>query len=215
VRCEWHETAGGQHRPCGGFCVEYTDGAFDRVVYWSSRNRALTSDRECATVNPIIATRGQSQYRRRDRSEEDRAVLKVAHNNTGSASIRFARAYKRFRELDTRTDAYLKGSSYYVEIEGLSGRVSEQSRRLRFIESVPSDIPPLIGDFIRDLHSSLDHIVWELSRQDTGCPVAERSFPTLPYKRPLMTLERTDLHGKLLVGMGFAGCLERHKRQSS
>jgi hypothetical protein len=91
----------------------------------------------------------------------------MAHPLDG-AGLKVKRANQQIQNIWTGLEAFRKREPHGVRAER-----DEQARQLTFIflqDPFPPLLPLVVGEFIHNLHSALDHLVWELVILETGVP---------------------------------------------
>jgi hypothetical protein len=88
------------------------------------------------------------------------------------------RAEKHIRDLDAAIASFIELPPYTIGTKPhFVEEIKHTTLYVASVQSIPIDIPLLIGDAIHNLRSALEHLMWQLIEAAGGTPDENTSFP--------------------------------------
>jgi hypothetical protein len=92
------------------------------------------------------------------------------------------RAEEHLMLLGSEIDAFLESKPYVVEGQ-FEPETHEWVERIRVKSNPPAKLGVIVGDYVHNLRSALDHLAWQLVLLDGGTPGERTQFPITSTRR--------------------------------
>jgi hypothetical protein len=102
---------------------------------------------------------------------------------------RLARAEEQLKEIERKLLSYYNSDPCTMSGEYDPNAEGRGTARI-MVDSMNVRLNTLIGEFLHDIRSSLDHLAWQLVLHNKGYPTADTTFPILKTAPP------TNKHGQ-------------------
>jgi hypothetical protein len=112
-----------------------------------------------------------------------------------SSWLKLNRAQAHLETLEREIKAWLAKKPYAVFGEYEPGSPDQYVFRVRFFAPVPPEWGVLIGEFLHNARSALDHIAWQVVSRGRGTPGRSTQFPIVLLKKEWGRESRRRLPG--------------------